>query len=229
MTNFRAKPNIRIMFDSLAPTYDKINKILSLGMHLSWNYSFVSLLGKTDHLLDLCAGTGRVALSYIQKHPQASATLVDFSTKMLETVQNRYPSAPFSYVTSDVAHLPLPDESFRLASMAYGLRNLSSPLKALKEVHRVLQTGGRLGILELTRPAPYNPAYLLHKLYLNLVVPSVGRLYSGNSYAYSYLKESIRNLPCDTTLEKEFLKAKLRIIRKQKLFFGTATIWILEK
>ena len=187
------------MFDSLAPTYDKINKILSLGMHLSWNYSFVSLLGETDHLLDLCAGTGRVALSYIQKHPQASATLVDFSTKMLETV------------------------------MAYGLRNLSSPLKALKEVHRVLQTGGRLGILELTRPAPYNPAYLLHKLYLNLVVPSVGRLYSGNSYAYSYLKESIRNLPCDTTLEKEFLEAKLRIIRKQKLFFGTATIWILEK
>ncbi|AHH23097.1 demethylmenaquinone methyltransferase [Chlamydia trachomatis] len=229
MTNFQDKPNIRIMFDSLAPTYDKINKILSLGLHLTWNHSFVSLLGRSDHLLDLCAGTGHVALSYIQKYPQASATLVDFSTKMLENVQECHPLAPFSYVISDVTSMPLPNDTFHLASMAYGLRNLSSPLEALKEVHRVLKPKGRLGILELTRPATYNPVHLLHKLYLNLVVPSVGRFYSGNSYAYSYLKESIRNLPCDTSLERVFHKSGLHIIRKRKLLFGTATIWILEK
>ncbi|ATW10209.1 bifunctional demethylmenaquinone methyltransferase/2-methoxy-6-polyprenyl-1,4-benzoquinol methylase UbiE [Chlamydia trachomatis] len=229
MTDFHNKPNIQIMFDSLAPTYDKINGILSLGLHIAWNNALVSLLGETNHLLDLCAGTGRVALSYVQNYPRASATLVDFSTKMLENVQKRHPSAPFSCITSDVTHLPLPDNTFRLASMAYGLRNLSYPLEALREVYRVLQPGGHLGILELTRPATYNPVYLLHKLYLNLVVPSVGRFYSGNSYAYSYLKESIRDLPRDAALEAIFHAAHLRPIRKRKLLFGTATIWILEK
>lgn len=79
------------MFDSLAPTYDKINGILSLGLHIAWNNALVSLLGETNHLLDLCAGTGRVALSYVQNYPRASATLVDFSTKMLENVQKRHP------------------------------------------------------------------------------------------------------------------------------------------
>ena len=226
MIDFPNKPNIQDMFDSLAPTYDRINTILSLGLHITWNRCLVSLLGRTDHL---CAGTGHVALSYIKKNPRASATLVDFSVKMLEKVQERYPLAPFSYVTGDITILPFSDNTFNLASMAYGLRNLSFPLQALKEAYRVLQPGGHLGILELTRPEKRNPVYLLHKLYLNLIVPSVGRFFSGNSYAYSYLKKSISNLPCDTSLEELFQEAHLKTTRKRKLFFGTATIWILEK
>lgn len=221
--------NIQMMFDSLAPKYDMLNTLLSLGRHHSWNRSFVKMLGKADCLLDLCSGTGKVAYQYTQDHPHTPATLLDFSSKMLIEAKKRYPTAPFTLIEGDVMHLPLETESYTLASLAYGLRNLPNPLQGLHEIYRVLKPQGSLGILELTPPHHTHPLYRIHKLYLKQVVPQIGKWFSKHKQAYHYLSESIQNLPSDHYLECLFRNAKFRITQKKKLTFGAATIWILIK
>lgn len=222
------KPNIQDMFDALAPNYDTMNIILSLGLHSLWNRKFVHMLGSSDHLLDLCAGTGKVALRYIHAYPKASVTLVDFSQQMLLHVQKKHPQAPFTYICEDIKKLPFSDSSQRMVSMAYGLRNLSNPLPTLKEVSRIMHTNGTFGILELTKPQSYYIRYM-HKLYLNYLVPWLGKHYAQNRAAYEYLSSSIKQLPHDTILEKLFNEAGFVVFNKKKLLFGTATIWILKK
>lgn len=223
------KPNIQNMFDALAPNYDHMNTLLSLGLHSLWNRTFVQMLGQSTHLLDLCAGTGKVALQYIRIYPEASATLIDFSKQMLLHVQKKHPNAPFTYIHDDVSQLPFSTESQTTISMAYGLRNLEKPMTTLKEVYRVLKINGTFGILELTAPQPNAITHYIHKLYLNYMVPWLGKHYAHNQSAYEYLSKSIRQLPKDQALESEFLKAGLTIQKKKKLLFGTATIWILKK
>ncbi|BAE81550.1 tRNA/rRNA methyltransferase [Chlamydia felis Fe/C-56] len=223
------EPNLQEMFDSLAPKYDRINSILSLGMHHLWNRTFARMLGKSEHLLDLCSGTGKVAYRYIRDYPGSKATLVDFSEKMLLAAQQRYPDAPFTFIEGDIVQLPIDEESQTLASMSYGLRNLSNPKQALEEIHRILQHNGCLGILELTSPSRKHPLYLAHRLYLNFLVPWLGRLCSKNKQAYTYLAESIKKLPSDDYLEQLFQNAKFQVSKKRKLAFGSATIWILKK
>ncbi|QXE27338.1 bifunctional demethylmenaquinone methyltransferase/2-methoxy-6-polyprenyl-1,4-benzoquinol methylase UbiE [Chlamydia buteonis] len=223
------KPNLQEMFDSLAPKYDKINSILSLGMHHLWNRKFSKMLGKSDNLIDLCSGTGKVAYRYIRDYPGSKATLVDFSANMLHIAKQRYPSAPFTFIEGDIAQLPINEESQTLASMAYGLRNLPKPKDILEKIHRMLKHQGTLGILELTSPPNNHPLYLVHRLYLKSIIPWVGKLYSKNTQAYEYLAESIRKLPSDHYLEQLFSNAKFQVRKKRKLAFGVATIWILKK
>lgn len=216
------------MFDVIAPTYDEVNAILSLGIHTLWNRTFVRMLGPATHLVDLCAGTGKVALHYIQRYPSATATLVDFSSGMLDIVKHNHPNAPFTYIEGDITKLPLPSSSETLMSMAYGLRNLVEPENTLKELSRVLIPGGILGILELTAPPRYHPLHFLHTCYLSTIVPWIGRYYQHGS-AYAYLSESIQKLPQDRTLETLFQSEGFHVEKKKKLLFGSATIWILKK
>ncbi|MEF9496580.1 bifunctional demethylmenaquinone methyltransferase/2-methoxy-6-polyprenyl-1,4-benzoquinol methylase UbiE [Chlamydia sp. 04-14] len=223
------KPNLQEMFDSLAPKYDRINSILSLGMHHLWNRKFSKMLGRSERILDLCSGTGKVAYRYIRDYPGSKATLVDFSSNMLSKAKQRYPNAPFTFIEGDIIQLPIDQESQTLAAMAYGLRNLPDSKNALHEIYRILKQDGSLGILELTSPSNKHPMYLAHQLYLKFLVPRIGRLCSKNKQAYQYLAESIKNLPSDHYLEQIFKDTKFQISKKRKLAFGAATIWILQK
>lgn len=222
------KSNIQDMFDALAPNYDIMNTMLSLGFHSLWNRNLVHMLGASDHLLDLCAGTGKVALQYIRTYPQASGTLVDFSKQMLLYVQKKYPHAPFTYICKDIETLPFTNNSQKKISMAYGLRNLKNPLPTLQEIHRVTHPRGTFGILELTKPQSFCIHYI-HKFYLNYLVPWLGKHYAHNRSAYEYLNASIKRLPYDPILEGLFREAGFVVSNKKKLLFGTATIWILKK
>nr|CRI42629.1 Demethylmenaquinone methyltransferase [Chlamydia pneumoniae] len=223
------KPDCKKIFDSIASKYDRINTILSLGMHHFWNRSLIQILGSGYSLLDLCAGTGKVAKRYIAAHPQASVTLVDFSSAMLDIAKQHLPQGSCSFIHSDINQLPLENHSYPLAAMAYGLRNLSDPHKALQEISRVLMPSGKLGILELTPPKKTHPTYSAHKLYLRAVVPWIGKSVSKDPDAYSYLSKSIQQLPKDHDLEDLFSKSGFYIAKKKKLFLGAATIWLLEK
>ncbi|WP_284442037.1 bifunctional demethylmenaquinone methyltransferase/2-methoxy-6-polyprenyl-1,4-benzoquinol methylase UbiE [Chlamydia gallinacea] len=227
--SLNTKPDIREMFNILAPKYDKINTILSLGMHHYWNRIFSKMLGQSEWILDLCSGTGKVAYQYTCDYPQSQAILVDFSPNMLCEAKKRYPQAPFTFIESDITQLPLNSESHALASLAYGLRNLPDPQRALNEIHRILTNNGSLGILELTSPSRKHPVYWGHRLYLNYIVPKLGKYYSKSTDAYTYLSQSIAQLPKDQHLEQLFRNSQFTITQKRKLMYGTATIWILRK
>ncbi|ETF40061.1 ubiquinone/menaquinone biosynthesis methyltransferase [Chlamydia pecorum MC/MarsBar] len=228
MTGYFKKHNLQEMFGTLAPKYDKINGILSLGTHHLWNRVFIRMLGSADHLLDLCSGTGKVALSYVRTYPGSSATLIDFSSEMLQIAKKRAPqNVELTFLHRDVSTLPLESSSQTLASMAYGLRNLSEKTAALKEVFRVLKPGGRFGILELTQARGL--LHSLHSCYLKIIVPKIGKFFSHHPNAYQYLSESIHNLPKDHELEQLFLQAGFQLKKKNKFFSGVATIWLLEK
>lgn len=222
-------PHIQSMFDAIAERYDIMNALLSLGIHNHWNRVLVRMLGVSDHLVDLCAGTGKVALQYIRSYPKASATLIDFSQQMLRYVQLKHPKAPFTYIYEDVSCLSLPSHSQTALSMAYGLRNLKEPLLTLKEGFRVLKPAGIFGILELTAPKTGSWVQFLHTLYLKHVIPFIGKHYAHNHDAYRYLSESIQRLPSDEILENYFQEAGFTINKKKKLLLGAATIWILKK
>ncbi|SPN73635.1 Demethylmenaquinone methyltransferase,ubiquinone/menaquinone biosynthesis methyltransferase,Trans-aconitate methyltransferase,ubiquinone/menaquinone biosynthesis methyltransferase,ubiE/COQ5 methyltransferase family [Chlamydia serpentis] len=229
MESFTNKLDCKTMFDAIATKYDRINAILSLGMHHLWNRSLIRMLGAERSLLDLCTGTGKVAKQYKITYPKSLITLVDSSSEMLNIAKQHLREDSYFFILGDVAQLPIENNSYPLAAMAYGLRNLPDPYKALQEVARVLTPSGRLGILELTLPVKRSPIYLAHKLYLHTVVPWIGKLFSKDPYAYKYLSTSIQQLPQDHNLEDLFLKSGFYLKKKKKLFLGVATIWLLQK
>lgn len=196
------KELVREMFDGIAPAYDRINHLLSLGADRTWRRRSLRGAVSSDspqNILDLACGTGDFTLEIARKmHPESHVTSVDISPKMLEVMKRKILENNIgnkvSIVTAPAEILPFPDNSFQLASIAFGIRNFEDRNAALKEILRVLDHGGKLLILELSEPS--NP--LLKKLYefgFGKVAPWLGGKLTGHKEAYSYLPESIRYFP----------------------------------
>ncbi len=226
MYNQSAPNTIQSCFSSIASSYDRANAIASLGMHHAWNQKLVDAIGPANNLLDLCAGTGEIALRFVKKHPEAQATLLDFCAEMLTVAETK--SKQFTTLVADAQKIPLPDQSFDAVTIAYGIRNVENSKACFEEVARVLQKGGVFGILELTRPR-FIPLRVLHKSYTQLFLPIMGKLLSNNSEAYRYLAKSIQTFSSVNTLKKELLSAGLIPIETHSLFGGVATLIISKK
>lgn len=217
--------SIQAMFGSIAKGYDKANAILSWRMHKRWNRELVRQAGATPKLLDLCAGTGDIAYAYLEKNPTAEVHLLDFCPEMLACAKTKQkPGQNVQFVQGDAMALPFSDHSFPNATMAYGIRNIQNPLKSLQEVHRVLQPGGTLSILELTQPK--NPLIRAgHNFYLRTILPPLGRLITSNKDAYSYLCSSIQAFIPPEILVRLLQQAGFSSVTATPLTFGTATIF----
>lgn len=198
----RSGENVKGFFSKIAPSYDRLNSLMSLGLHYYWNQKLIKMLesAPNDHYLDVCAGTGAISKIYLKKtHPKRKVILLDFCQEMLDIAkkdltsqQKAYcPSATLEFVCSDACHMPLESETIDRLSMAYGLRNIVEPKKALQECYRVMKPGARICILELTRPSSY---WLrkLHGLWLKLMIAGLTAFYSREGKAYRYLAESIK-------------------------------------
>ncbi|WP_213357995.1 bifunctional demethylmenaquinone methyltransferase/2-methoxy-6-polyprenyl-1,4-benzoquinol methylase UbiE [Chlamydiifrater phoenicopteri] len=231
---------IQTFFKSIAAKYDFVNSLLSLGRHHYWNHSLIQEIDsfsykenylKDLHMLDLCAGTGAIAFKYLLSHPNASATLIDFCPEMLAIAENRNPllASKCTMIEQDVSSLPFAEESIPLVSMAYGLRNLKNPEKCLKEVFRVLISGGFFYMLELTKPESNLIIKKAHKLFLKTYVPLVGKLFTDNPSAYKHLRESIEKLPEIQAISKALEKQGFQIKKIRSLTMGSATIWVAKK
>lgn len=191
--------SIQSMFGSIAKSYDRTNAVLSLQMHRWWNSKLIRLVEDAHHpesLLDLCCGTGEIALPYLRKSKEPkTAYLLDFCDQMLDCARAKaekvaYKKHHIHFIHADAQEIPLPNNSICCATVAYGIRNIKDPKKCLMDVFRVLKKGGGFGILELTRPT--NPFLKLsHKLYLKTVLPVFGKILTSNQDAYDYLKSSI--------------------------------------
>ena len=181
---------VRAMFDRIAPVYDVMNTVMTAGLDRRWRTATVhATVHPGDAVLDACCGTGDLAREALRAGA-ARVVGVDFSAAMLDRAERKVPTAQF--VSGDVLALPLSDEEFDAAVVGFGVRNVDSLERALAELRRVLKPGGRLGILEITRPrgtlAPF------YGLWFDRVIPTLGKLLPGGA-AYTYLPASVRRFP----------------------------------
>ena len=201
--------HVRAVFDSVAPHYDVMNDVMSLGLHRAWKAYTVGVanLQPGDKVLDVAGGTGDLARAFAQRVGEAGqVVLTDINEAMLRVGRDRLLDEGRVLATAacDAEHLPFASASFDLVSVAFGLRNMTHKEAALAEMCRVLRPGGRLLVLEFSKPAaPLQKAYDLYSFKL---LPWLGKLIAGDAESYRYLAQSIRMHPDQAAL-KTLMKA----------------------
>jgi ubiquinone/menaquinone biosynthesis methyltransferase len=181
--------SVRSMFDAIAPTYDRLNRVMSLGIDRRWRKAALRELGCTDRAaLDLCAGTMDIAQALIARQPGARVVASDFAKEMLDAGANKAPAA--ERVVADAMALPFADGEFDRTICGFGIRNVQDTAKAVREVRRTLAPGGVFVTLEFFKPTKV-ATQLFHAAYGRVVLPTLGAAISGRGYAYKYLSESM--------------------------------------
>jgi demethylmenaquinone methyltransferase / 2-methoxy-6-polyprenyl-1,4-benzoquinol methylase len=180
---------VRSMFDRIAPVYDVMNRAMTAGLDQRWRrLTARAVVRPGDDVLDACCGTGDLAIA--ARKAGGKVTGLDFSEPMLERARRK--DATIEWVRGDLLELPFADASFDAATVGFGVRNVVDLERALAELRRVLRPGGRLAILEITRPR--GPLQLFYRLWFDLLIPLAGRLLPGGK-AYTYLPASVRRFP----------------------------------
>ena len=196
--------HVRGVFDSVAPKYDVMNDLMSMGLHRAWKaYTvMVANLQEGDRALDIAGGTGDLALAFSKKVGRTGQVVhTDINEAMLSTGRNRLLDEGVSLPTMvcDAEKLPFADGYFNLVSVAFGLRNMTHKEVALAEMHRVLKPGGKLLVLEFSKVAA--PLEKIYDWYSFKVLPKLGKLVAGDDSSYQYLAESIRMHPGQAELK----------------------------
>ena len=196
--------HVRSVFDSVAPKYDLMNDLMSMGLHRAWKaYTvMVANLQEGDRALDIAGGTGDLALAFSKKVGSSGQVVhTDINEAMLRTGRDRLLDAGvvLPTVVCDAEKLPFPDRHFDLVSVAFGLRNMTHKEVALAEMNRVLKDGGKLLVLEFSKVAA--PLEKVYDWYSFKVLPRLGKLVAGDDASYQYLAESIRMHPDQRTLK----------------------------
>jgi demethylmenaquinone methyltransferase / 2-methoxy-6-polyprenyl-1,4-benzoquinol methylase len=221
------------LFAAIARRYDLINDLQSFGLHRLWKRRVVQLaqIKPGDRALDLCCGTGDLALALAQC--SANTTGLDFSQPMLDVAARRQlnlePQIPdLSYIQGDAQQVPFPDSSFDIVTIGYGLRNLTSWEGGLNEMYRVAKPGARLIVLDFGKPANslWRALYFAH---LRCSVPLIGLLFCGNASAYAYILESLKYYPAQLAVAEKMRSLKLANVRVINLLGGAMAINYGEK
>lgn len=214
---------VRAMFDRIAPTYDALNRVMSLGVDVRWRKRAVHELEKAPPgpILDLCAGTLDLSKLVCERMPERELTAGDFSAEMLELGRAKAPRA--RRVVCDAMDLPFPDASFAGIIAGFGIRNVSNTQLAAREARRVLSNGGLFVTLEFFRPESLR-AKAFHGVYARAVLPTVGAAISGERSAYAYLAESMKGFLTRPAYEEVLRDAGFQHVRGYDLLLGIASI-----
>jgi demethylmenaquinone methyltransferase / 2-methoxy-6-polyprenyl-1,4-benzoquinol methylase len=213
---------VRRMFDRIAPVYDAMNRTMTAGLDRRWRrLTAEATVRPGDFVLDACCGTGDLAIAAARRG--GKVTGLDFSPAMLERARRKAPQ--IEWIEGDLLSLPFGDESFDSATVGFGVRNVEDLGRSIEELRRVLRPGGRLGILEITRPrgllAPF------YRLWFDGVVPLLGKLLPGGS-AYTYLPASVRRFPGPQELAAMIVTAGFRNVRVRLLAGGIIALHTAE-
>ena len=231
---FRAVPRaekktlVREVFSSVAPRYDLMNDLMSLGIHRMWKQIFTTLLDPraSRRLLDLAGGTGDISFGWLAAGG-GPAILSDINPAMLEVGRDRAVERGYvgdlTFLVADAEALPIPSGSMDVVSMAFGLRNCTDKDKVLTEARRVLRPGGRFLCLEFSRleVAALIPLY---EAWSFKVLPRLGRMFAGDADSYQYLAESIRMFPDQEALAGMMRMAGFSRVAVRNLSGGIAAI-----
>jgi ubiquinone/menaquinone biosynthesis methyltransferase len=223
---------VREMFGRIAGTYDLLNRVLSLGSDQYWRRYAIRRLQTPSpaKVLDLCGGTGDMALQLLIRRPQDSVVVADFAYPMLEKAHRRVTArSPKSGVLcGDALALPFPDGWFDICLCAFGVRNWSDPLEGMREVHRILRPGGELAVLDFLRSED-NLMERLKRLYIQGILPVVGFIASGDAQAYRYLAESMEKFYSGEEFLAAAHTAGFEVTHRKRFFLGTCWCFVLRK
>jgi demethylmenaquinone methyltransferase / 2-methoxy-6-polyprenyl-1,4-benzoquinol methylase len=188
---------VRSMFDRIAPVYDLMNRVMTVGLDQRWRRLTVrEVVAAGDRVLDGCCGTGDLAIA-ARKAGALDVVGLDFSDPMLERARRKEPG--IEWIQGDLLELPFDGGSFDAATVGFGVRNVADLERGLAELRRVLKPGGRIGILEITRPR--GPLRLFYRLWFDVLIPLAGKILPGGK-AYTYLPASVRRFPGPEALAK---------------------------
>jgi demethylmenaquinone methyltransferase/2-methoxy-6-polyprenyl-1,4-benzoquinol methylase len=224
---------VRSVFEQIAPSYDMLNHLLSMNIDRRWRSRAVAALGWTRDpagtFLDLCAGTMDVAAT-LSKRPgfQGHIVAADFAEPMLRAGVGKAAIGSTAPVVADALRLPLADDTIAGAIAAFGARNLTDLDAGLREVRRVLKTGGRFVILEFATPSSRIVRAVYHA-YFHHLLPLIGGLISGHHSAYRYLPRSVTHFPTEAALASRLTAAGFSAVHYESLTFGIAAIHVAER
>jgi demethylmenaquinone methyltransferase/2-methoxy-6-polyprenyl-1,4-benzoquinol methylase len=203
---------VRAMFDRIAGIYDRLNSVMTAGLHHQWRRRAADFaaVGVGDRVLDVATGTGDLAVELLHRvGPDGEVVGVDFSERMLALASAKTSAARFE--VGNALALPYADDSFDAATVGFGARNFSDLSLGLREMVRVVRPGGRVVVLEITTPRR-PPLSVFFNYWFDGVVPVLGRL-AGDADAYSYLPQSVRRFPGPEQLAALMWASGLRRVR----------------
>jgi demethylmenaquinone methyltransferase / 2-methoxy-6-polyprenyl-1,4-benzoquinol methylase len=233
--NLGKKEQVKKMFNTIAGRYDFMNRLLTMRIDILWRRKAVKLVKSYPHstILDIATGTGDFAIELASANWQApeKITGVDIAEKMLEIgrkkVQQKGLSGKIELIEADSENLPFLENTYDLATSAFGVRNFENLSKGLSEIYRVLKPGGSILILEASEPSSM-PFKKLYKAYMSRICPAIGGAFSENK-AYAYLNKSVAAFPSGKKFEAELLKAGFIDTRFIPLSMGVTSIYIAKK
>ena len=223
------------LFDQIAPRYDLLNRILSLGLDILWRRRLLKFLPPGDNLkvLDIATGTADVPLMLIKKSQKVQlAHGLDMSARMLTIGKRKITrdglEGRIVLKQGDAAKLPYDQPFFNASTIAFGIRNMPDVFRVLREMSRVLTPGGRILILEFSLPKNFLVRWL-YLIYLRFVVPVVGCVFSGHFTAYRYLNKTIETFPSGNSFLELLRSAGFKNLKTNSLLFGIASIYQGDK
>ena len=234
--NEEEKKSVQVerMFDNIAPAYDQLNHTLSWGIDKSWRRKAINWL-KPFHpqrMMDVATGTGDFAIQACRVLNPEELIGTDISEGMMNVGRQKVKDAGLegriSFAKEDCTALSFPDKRFDAITVAFGVRNFEDLDKGLQEMHRVLDNGGKLVILELSEPEWF-PMKQLYALYSKVVIPTLGKLLSKDRCAYTYLPQSIKAFPQGEFMKDIILKAGFKEAGFKRLTLGICTLYTATK
>ncbi|MEZ4808151.1 MAG: bifunctional demethylmenaquinone methyltransferase/2-methoxy-6-polyprenyl-1,4-benzoquinol methylase UbiE [Flavobacteriales bacterium] len=226
------REEVERMFDAISPKYDLLNRLFSLGIDQGWRRKVVRKLAEepTPHVLDVATGTADLAILAAGKAERVTG--VDISEGMLEhgrkKVKDKGLEGRVALVQADSEDLPFADDTFDAITVAFGVRNFEHLERGIAEMHRVLRPGGRLFVLEFSRP-PKAPMKQLFRFYFHRIMPMIGRSVSRDHAAYTYLPKSVDAFPEGADFLRILTAAALKDATARPLTGGIATLYSARK
>lgn len=230
----KSKEKISGMFDAIAPTYDKLNHVLSFNADKRWRKKAIDELMRTRpyEVLDVATGSGDMMLEML-KRGNLKISAIDISEKMLEVakqkIKTKYGIANIEFVISPAEQIPFPENSFDGATVAFGVRNFEKLEVGLTEIKRVIKNGGNLVILEFVKPRRKFSSKAFIGFYLRYILPFIGKLISKNKDAYQYLNQSINEFYTVREFENICNRIGFQKVKTRVLFMGLVAIFVLKK